>query len=99
MNALIINIFLKNHNFPFLFYFSLIFILKLYESFRDYEILVMSNFLTVEICNSRRESNIYFMPLGSGSVNPHIFADLDPESRNIANSTDPDLAHCFHVDV
>ena len=30
------------------------------------------------------------MPLGSGSVDPHIFADPDPGSQNLSYLTDPD---------
>ena len=30
------------------------------------------------------------LPLGSGSVDPNIFADPDPGSQNLANPTDPD---------
>ena len=35
------------------------------------------------------------LPLGSGSVDPHIFADPDPESQNLA---DPDPKHCSFYD-
>ena len=30
------------------------------------------------------------LPLGSGSVDPHIFADPDPGSQNLTDPTDPD---------
>ena len=35
------------------------------------------------------------LPLGSGSVDPHIFADPDPDpgSQNLADPTDPDPKH------
>jgi len=35
------------------------------------------------------------LPLGSGSVDPHIFEDLDPDpgSQNLADPTDPDPKH------
>ena len=33
---------------------------------------------------------VYILPLGSGSVDPHIFADPDLESQNVADPTDPD---------
>ena len=33
------------------------------------------------------------LPLGSGSVDPHIFADPDPGSQNLADPTDPDPKH------
>ena len=32
------------------------------------------------------------LPLGSGSADPHIFADPDPGSQNLADPTDP--KHC-----
>jgi len=31
--------------------------------------------------------------LGSGSVDPHILADPDPGSQNLADPTDPDPKH------
>ena len=36
------------------------------------------------------------LPLGSGSVDPHIFADPDPTdpSQNLADPTDPDPKRC-----
>ena len=34
------------------------------------------------------------LPLESGSVDPHIFADPDPGSQNLADQTDPDPKHC-----
>ena len=33
------------------------------------------------------------LPFGSGSVDPYIFADPDPGSQNLADSTDPDPKH------
>ena len=38
------------------------------------------------------------LPLGSGSLDPHIFADPDPdpESQNLEDPTDPDPKHCWH---
>ena len=33
--------------------------------------------------------------LGSGSVDPHFFADPDPESQNNADPADPDPKHCM----
>ena len=38
------------------------------------------------------------LPLGSGSVNPHIFAYPIPGSQNLedpTNTTNPDPKHCF----
>ena len=39
------------------------------------------------------------LPLGSGSVDPHNFADpdLDPGSQNLADPTDPDPKHWFAI--
>ena len=37
------------------------------------------------------------LPLGSGSVDPHIFADPDPGSQNLADPTDPDPKHYYKV--
>ena len=39
----------------------------------------------------------YFDPIGSGSWNPHIFADPDPGSQHITDPTDPDPKHCAKV--
>ena len=36
-----------------------------------------------------------FLPFGSRSVDPHIFADPDPGSQNLADPTDPDPKHWF----
>ena len=35
------------------------------------------------------------LPLGSGSVDPHFFADPDQGSRSLADPTDPDSKHCY----
>ena len=35
--------------------------------------------------------------LGSGSVDPHIFADPDPGSQNLADPTDP--KHCKNIKI
>ena len=37
------------------------------------------------------------LPLGSGSVDPHIFADPDPGSQNLADPTDPDPKHWTYI--
>ena len=36
------------------------------------------------------------LPLGSGSMDPHIFAEPDPDpgSQNLVDPTDPDPKHC-----
>ena len=59
-----------------------------------------------------RSKNFFFLqllvdilPLGSGSVDPHIFADPDPNpgSQNLADPMDPDLdpdpdpTHCSKI--
>ena len=36
---------------------------------------------------------VNILPLGSGSVDPHIFADPDPGSQNLADPMDPDPKH------
>ena len=35
--------------------------------------------------------------LGSGPVDPHMFADPDPGSQNLADPTDPYSKHCFFL--
>jgi len=78
----------------------LIFILKLDEPFRNEEIFIISFFSKVQIWGLR-EKKIFLqflvdiLPLKSGSVDPHIFADPDPdpESQNLADPTDPDPKH------
>ena len=35
------------------------------------------------------------LPLGSGSVDPHIFVDPDPGSQNLADPPNPDLNHFY----
>jgi len=39
--------------------------------------------------------SVDILPLGIGSVDTQIFADLDPGSQNLADPTDP--KHCFTV--
>ena len=71
--------------------------LKLDESFRNQEIFIISLFSIVSIWVLRVNFFLQFLvdilPLGSGSVDPHIFADPDPESQNLADPTDPDPKH------
>ena len=73
------------------------------EPFRNQEIFIIFYFFnSSDLC---LESKIFFLlqflvdilPLGSGSVDPHIFADPDPGSQNLADPTDPDPdpKHCF----
>ena len=75
--------------------------LKLDEPFRNQEIFIISLFSLVQIWVQRVK--IFFwqflvdiLPLGSRSVDPHIFADPVPGSQNLADPTDPDPypKHC-----
>ena len=74
--------------------FLLIFILK---PFRNEETFIISRLLKVQIW-FLGEKKFFFhflvniLPLGS--VDPHIFADPDPGSQNLADPTDPDPKHC-----
>ena len=65
----------------FVLFFSLIFMLKLDEPFRNREIFITSLFLIVQIWVLRVNFFVQFLvdilPLGSGD--PHIFADRDPD--------------------
>ena len=71
--------------------------LKLDEPFRNQEIFIISLFNNLDL--GFIKSNLFFLqflvdilPLGSGSVDPHIFPD--PGSQNLADPTDPDPKHC-----
>ena len=44
-----------------------------------------------------RKFLVDILPPGSGSVDPHIFADPDPGSQNLADPTDPDSKHCSEL--
>ena len=77
--------------------------LKLYDPLRNQEIFIISFFNSSDL---RFESKFFFfqflvdiLPLGSGSVDLHVFAvpDPNPGSQNIADPTDPDSdpKHCF----
>ena len=80
----------------FVLFFSLIFILILGEPFRNQEIFIISLFSIVQIWVVRVNFFLQFLvdilPLGSGSVDPHIFADPDPGSQNRADPN-PDPKH------
>ena len=72
--------------------------LKLDEPFRNQEIFIISLFSIVQIWVLRvnfllLQFLVDFLPLVSGSVEPHIFADPDPGSQNLADPTDPDPKH------
>ena len=76
--------------------------LKLNEPFRNQKIFILSLFSIVQIWGLRvkfvfLQFLVDILPLGSGSVDPHIFADPDPGSQNLADPTDPDPdpKHCF----
>ena len=76
--------------------------LKLDEPFRNQEIFIIFLFSIVQIWVLRVTFFLQFLidilPPGSGSVDPHIFADPDPDpgSQNLADPTDPDQdpKHC-----
>ena len=62
--------------------------LKLDESLKNQEILIISLFSIVQIW----VKNVFFFqflgdifPLGSGSVDSHIFANPDPGRQNLSN--------------
>ena len=76
--------------------------LNLDEPFRNQEIFIISVFLIVQTWVLRvkfifLQFLVDILPLGSGSVDPHIFADLDPGSQNLADPTDPDSKHWFRI--
>ena len=70
--------------------------LNLDEPSRNQEILIISFFISSDL---GVESKFFFqffvdvLPLGSGSVDPHIFTD--PGNQNLADLTDPDPKHWF----
>ena len=71
--------------------------LKLDEPFRNEEIFIISLFSNVQIWGLGVKKFVFLkflvdiLPLGSGSEDPHIFADPDPGRQNLP---DPDLKHC-----
>ena len=73
--------------------------LKLDEPFRNQEIFIISLFSIVQILVLRvKFLFLHFLvdilPLGSGSVDSHIFVDPDPGTQNLADPTDLDPKHC-----
>ena len=68
--------------------------LKLEEPFRNQEIFKISSFNSSEK-KIFSQFLVDIFPLGSRSVDPHIFADPDPGSQNLADSTDP--KHCWKI--
>ena len=72
--------------------------LKLDELFRNQEIFIISLLSIVQIWVLRvkfffLQFLVHILPLGSGSVDPHMFADPDPERQNLEDPTDPDPKH------
>ena len=73
--------------------------LKLDEPFRYQEIFIISLCQIVEIWGLRVK-NLFLqflvdiLPLQSESMDPHIFAYLDPESQNLADPMEPDHKNC-----
>ena len=61
---------------------------ELDEPFRNEEIFIIS-LSKVQILVFFSSFRLIFYPLGSGSVDPHIFADPDPGSQNLADPPDP----------
>ena len=78
-------------------FFSLVFILKLDEPFRHEENFIISLFSKVQIWGLGVKKVFFLqflvviLPLGSGSVDLHIFEDPDPDpgSQNLTDPTDP----------
>ena len=76
--------------------------LKLDEPFRNQEIFIISLFSLVQIWVLRvifffLQFFVNILPLGFRSVDPHIFADPDPRSQNLADPTDPDPKPWFNT--
>ena len=80
--------------------------LKLDEPFRNQEIFSISLFFNSSDLGFDSKTFILkflvdILPLGSGSVNPHFFADPDPdpESQNLADPRDlePDPKHWINL--
>ena len=70
------------------------------EPFRNEKIFYNLSFSKVQIwVLGVKKSFFYFLlPLGSGSVNPHIFADPDPGSKNLEDLTFT-LSFLFFLDI
>jgi len=69
-------------------------LLKL-EPFRNQEIFEISlfSFVQILVLNFFWQFKVDILPLGSGSVDPPIFADPDPGTQILADQTDPDPKH------
>ena len=68
---------------------------KLDEPFRNQEIFIFSLFSKVRIwvlrVNFFWQFLVDILSLGSGSVDPHIFADPDPGSQNLGDPKQSDF--------
>ena len=79
----------------FLFYFFRLVYAETRLTIQKAEIFIISLFSIVQIIALESRKTCFFeflvdiLPLGSGSVDPHIFANPDPESQNRADTTDP----------
>ena len=84
----LLNFFTKDNFKIFCFIFSHIFILQLYEPFRN-EDFFLTFFKSSDLGFRSKKLFLQFfvdiLPLGSGSVDPHIFANPDPNpgSQNL----------------
>ena len=86
----------------FVLFFSLICMQKLDEPFRNKEFFYNFFFSIVQILGLRvkfffLQFSVEILPLlGSGSMDPHIFEDMDPGSQNLVDPTDldQDPKHC-----
>ena len=70
--------------------------LKLDEPYIDKEIFDNLFFYSYGFESKRFFCSFFLiLTLGSGSLDPHIFANPDSGSQNVADPTDPDPKHCF----
>ena len=76
---------------------------KLSEPFKNLEIFVFLLFLTILICAWKALFLVLvlvdILPFGSGSLDPHIYADPDPENQNVADPTDLDPKHWLPINT
>ena len=74
--------------------------LQLDETFRTKEIFDNLFFYSYGFESKRFFCSFFvILTLGFGSVDPHIFANPDSGSKNVADPTDPDPKHCFFVPI
>jgi len=74
-------------------FFSLIFILKLDEPFRNEEIFIISLFSKVQIWVLGVKKFFFSFLLLFYPLDPDIFVDTDSGSQYLADPTDPDPKH------